>query len=215
MRSASLLVAFLSLAACENEGAPKPIAPKSRAAAVEGVAAPKPTESVATKPAAPVVRRKLCDGQMEAPGKDLPKSDLSRAGDPEPPKRIRTGGGQWTWVNFWAAWCVPCKEEIPRLRSWEKKLEKSEAPLRLVFVSLDDDERQLQKFLATQPIDGIKSTYWLKDGDERKDWLTEAELVDPELPAHLLVDPKGKVRCRVQGAVEDGDYERIVELLEG
>jgi hypothetical protein len=31
----------------------------------------------------------------------------------------------------------------------------------------------------------------------------------------LLVDPKGKVRCRVQGAVEDGDYERVIELLEG
>jgi hypothetical protein len=27
------------------------------------------------------------------------------------------------------------------------------------------------------------------------------------------VDKKGKVRCRVQGAVEDSDYETLVALL--
>jgi thiol-disulfide isomerase/thioredoxin len=123
--------------------------------------------------------------------------------------------GNWTWVNFWAAWCVPCKEEIPRLRTFEQKLNQSGKSFALTFVSLDDDARQLQDFLVAQPAGGVKSTYWLKDGPEREKWLIAAGVeADPELPAHLLVDPKGKIRCVVRGAIEDGDYDQIVALVD-
>ena len=48
--------------------------------------------------------------------------------------------GGFTWVNFWAAWCVPCREEIPRLMGWQKKLTGTGKSFRLHFVSVDDDE---------------------------------------------------------------------------
>jgi hypothetical protein len=83
-------------------------------------------------------------------------------------------------------------------------------------VSLDDDERQLEKFLSEQPAGGLRATYWLKEGREREDWLSGAGVdPDPELPVHLLLDDKGKIRCRVQGAVEDADFASLVRLLDG
>jgi thiol-disulfide isomerase/thioredoxin len=122
--------------------------------------------------------------------------------------------GSWTWVNFWAAWCAPCKEEIPRLVGWEKRLDQAGRRLRVIFVSLDDDERQLMQFLDGSS--SLRSTYWLKEGRQREDWMIAAGLdPDPELPVHLLVDPEGKIRCRVQGAVEDSDYESLARLLGG
>ena len=183
-------------------------------ATVQPAAVPAPSAA----PTTPKPRRALCGGRLDAEGKPAPKKPISRmaasgeselAGDP-----VLSGG--FTWVNFWAAWCVPCKEEIPRLMGWQKKLTGSGKSFRLHFVSVDDDERQLQKFLGEQPAGGLRSTYWLKEGKEREDWLTAAGVsTDPELPIHLLVDARGKIRCRVQGAVEDADYADLVGLLGG
>jgi thiol-disulfide isomerase/thioredoxin len=124
------------------------------------------------------------------------------------------GAAQWTWVNFWAAWCGPCKEEMPRLRQWSERLAKEAAPVRLVFVSLDDDARQLEAFLNAQPADGVRSSLWLPEGPTRSLWLRNLRMdAAPELPEHALVDPAGRVRCFIEGAVEDGDYAAIATLV--
>ena len=122
------------------------------------------------------------------------------------------GYNGFTWVNFWAAWCAPCKEEIPRLLGWQKKLEN--APFRLQFVSLDDDERQLKDFLDAQPAGGLRASYWLKEGKERDEFVRAAGASDdPALPFHWLVNPKGKIACVVAGAVEDGDLAEVSALV--
>ncbi len=145
----------------------------------------------------------------------MPKKPIGRraaAGASELPAEPSYAG--WTWVNFWAAWCVPCKEEIPRLYSFQERLRAKNKNFRVMFVSLDDDERQLASFLGSQPDTGLRSTYWLREGREREDWLLGAGVdPDPDLPQHLLVDSKGKVRCRVRGAIEDSDYESLLTLL--
>jgi thiol-disulfide isomerase/thioredoxin len=209
-------------AACDQERKAPP-APKARHAAVRRT---EPTASSPTKPRLVRSRQviakrqgKLCGGKLGPGGKAMPTSEISRANAPgaDPlPETLPVARGKWTWVNFWAAWCVPCKEEIPRLLAWERKLNQSGTPFRLVFVSLDDDTRQLQGFLSQQPADQLRASYWLRDGEEREKWFAGVDLdSDPELPAHLLVDPQGKLRCVVKGAVEDGDYEQLTALVRG
>lgn len=165
------------------------------------------------EPAEPRPRRALCGGKLDR-FKLLPRKSISRAtasnGQELPDQRVlqRT---TYTWVNFWAAWCAPCKEEIPRLRAWERKL----APrLGLSFVSLDDDARQLRAFLESSA--DLRASYWLKEGEERDEWMIAAGLEpDPELPIHLLVDSEGRIRCKIQGAVEDADLADLVRLIGG
>jgi thiol-disulfide isomerase/thioredoxin len=156
------------------------------------------------------------DGGHGPGGRAAPKKPLSQSvasGESALPDGLPLGGG-YTWVNFWAAWCGPCKEEIPRLRRFEQELAKSSPGFQLAFVSLDDDERQLSGFLGSQPPSGLRRTWWLKEGKEREEWLKAAGLdSDPELPFHLLFDAKGKVRCVVQGAVEDSDLTSLKSLL--
>jgi len=170
----------------------------------------------ATEPAAPKKPRSLCGGKLAEAGKALPKKHVSRAaakGASELPESLAVGGGKWTWINFWAAWCAPCKEEIPRLLGFEQKLQASGA-FRLSFISLDDDERQLHDFLDGQPSSGLHASYWLKEGNEREDWLKSAgQNPDAPLPFHLLVDPKGKIRCAIQGAVDDADFAEISGIV--
>lgn len=209
------------LSGCDNDAERRTSAPAERSQAVQGAATPTPATpaapSAVTKPVSTKPPRALCGGRLESDGRAAPKKPLSRraaAGEAELGELTLRGG--YTWVNFWAAWCVPCREEIPRLLAWQKQVAGGKRNFRVAFVSLDDDERQLQKFLGEQPAGGLRATYWLKEGREREDWLSAAGVdPDPELPVHLLVDEKGKVRCRVQGAVEDADFASLLRLLEG
>jgi len=186
--------------------------PATAAAAAATQSATKSSAAASSAPTKPA--RKLCEGQLDKEGKALPKKPIfarAASGAPEPEAVVPSGGGKWTWLNFWAAWCVPCKEEIPRLLGWEKQLS---SKLRVAFVSLDDDQRQLEQFLNSQPAAGLRSTLWLREGKEREDWLLAAgQNQDPELPLHLLIDPAGKVRCAVQGAVEDSDFQSLQALV--
>jgi thiol-disulfide isomerase/thioredoxin len=192
-------------------------APRERS---EVVAASASTASAATEPsahAAPSPMRapgQLCAGQLAKPGRDLPKKPLARKsaqGARTLPAAISPG--HWTWINLWAAWCAPCKEELPRLVRFAGRTAQLGHPLELLLLSLDDDERQLEQFLAQQPSDATRSTYWLREGRERDDWLLATGLPrDPGLPMQVLVDPRGKVRCVVNGAIEDGDFAELASL---
>jgi thiol-disulfide isomerase/thioredoxin len=211
--------------ACDT-GADAP--PKSRVQAVlvePGSAQVEPQpEPLKTPPgkaqsaAAAKPRPLLCDGQLDAkPTSFRPKAlpvrvsrDASEELDRDPLERSR---GHWTWVNFWAAWCVPCKEELPLLFHWQKSLE---GQVHFRFISLDDDERQLRDFLARESADGLTRSYWLPDGGVRQAWLEALKLsAEPELPLQLLIDPNGMLRCRVQGAVEPADLQTLERIVRG
>jgi thiol-disulfide isomerase/thioredoxin len=217
-----IVSSLLALLGCEGNEKQPVSAPLERSQIVEakaGDAAPKPAPAEvvpAVASSAPKAPRALCAGQMSTPGRAVGKKPVSQSvapGEAALPEALPLGGG-YTWVNFWAAWCKPCKEEIPRLLRFQQEAAKVSPNFKLAFVSLDDDERQLSGFLAEQPSAGLRRTWWLKEGKEREDWLKAAALeADPDLPFHLLFDPKGKLRCVVKGAVEDSDLPALKQLL--
>jgi thiol-disulfide isomerase/thioredoxin len=187
------------------------VVPSSKVAATP--TAPATTAGVGTAaPSGPP--RKLCDGQSQRPP---PKGSISTAAAPGVealPSSIPMGVGKWVWVNLWAAWCGPCKEEMPRLIAWQKKLSASGVLLDLAFVSIDDDERQLKRFIEGQPAGGVRSSYWLPEGTGRGTWLGALGLKEaPDLPAHALIAPSGQVACVIQGAVEERDYPAVAAFL--
>lgn len=212
-------VFWLALLGCESPERKGAFATRQRSQAVQttesaGMAGKVSAIAPAVGSTPQKPRRALCGGRLQE-GKSLPKKPLSRAsaeGAADGSTELLLAKTGFTWINFWAAWCAPCKEEIPRLNDWARRLSAGGSKLTVVFVSLDDDERQLRAFLESSP--DLRSTYWLKEGSERDEWMSAAGLSpDPELPIHLLSDAQGKTRCKVQGAVEDSDYPELVGLL--
>lgn len=174
----------------------------------------KPTTPVATTSAAPKPPRAICEAPPPAAGKPIPKGELAKVvaeGSKGLPDAIDIES-VWTWVNLWAGWCGPCKEEMPILAGWEKKLRSEGTPMHLAFVSIDDDERQALRFLQSQPT--VKESFRLPEGGPRKTWLESVGLPEaPELPVHLLFDPKGALRCVVTGAIGEADYAKVKEIV--
>jgi thiol-disulfide isomerase/thioredoxin len=162
-------------------------------------------------------RPPLCAGQLDGPGErftpERAPDQLGSAGEAKLPEDPLAAGAKWKWINLWAAWCKPCKEELPILLDWQKQLG---AELEFVFMSFDDDERQLSAFMESQPPTGLRRSYWLPDGPARLAWLKELHMkTEPELPMQLLIDPKGRLRCQVKGAIEKSDLPALEQIIAG
>ena len=173
--------------------------------AATATAAPVATSAHVAAPKGPV-----CDTSVS--GRVFPKSApelVDATGAVSERAMPAWDGHRARWVSFFASWCGPCKEEIPRVQSFATRLGAD-----VEFVSIDDDLRQLTAFFAQQPAGGIKSSFWLKDGAPRTSWLASLKMKsDPPLPEHAIFDGKGHLRCFVSGAIEDGDYGEIASAL--
>jgi peroxiredoxin len=49
------------------------------------------------------------------PGRAVAAADFTVAGLTGPPLRLRDFKGKVVFLNFWATWCPPCKEEMPSM----------------------------------------------------------------------------------------------------
>lgn len=207
----AMSLGILLLSACDDG---KKNAPITRREAVVSSAPPtkEPSPTQTTKP--PRKPRTLCNGP--ALDKDFPSQSVGHgeaAGAEVLGTTIRVGHGRWVWLNLWAAWCGPCKEELPRLQSWQRQLS---ATTDFHYLSLDDDQRQFLRFLQQQPANGLRTSYWLPEGKARGTWLEQLGVeASPELPIQVLVNPRGKVHCVVRGVVEDEDFVRVREIVGG
>jgi thiol-disulfide isomerase/thioredoxin len=221
VNTAGIALSLLVAAGCDaNKGdlpPPPPTTGRSNAVAAkttDGAGAP----DVSAHGAAKVVSgppRQLCAGQSPRPAPRGAPRNVAAPGESALPAAVPFGVGKWTWVNLWAAWCAPCKEEMPRLREFQSKLSAAGVLIDLVFVSLDDDERQLQRFIDAQPKgSGVRASYWLPDGEARGAWLAAFGVKPPaDLPLQALVAPSGQLSCVIQGAIDDRDYPVIAALL--
>ncbi len=175
---------------------------------------PSAVASTSTSAHAPAVPRgPLCDKSDRTLTKAAPVF-VNEQGERTERAKVPLEDKRLLWVNFFAAWCGPCKEEIPRIQRFQKQLQKDGVPVEVAFVSIDDDLRQLTGFYAQQPAGGLKSSFWLPEGATRTSWLASLKMKsDPELPEHAIVDGKGRSRCFIQGAIEDGDYAQLASAL--
>jgi len=218
---AAIALGVVVLAGCDDAARDKNAPSNGRSEAVVAAsdmpsAVPTAT-SVSSAPTGHAVLaapRNLCETALAQPARRFPRgafTPIAASGGEVPAVPIPATGGRWTWINLFASWCGPCKEEIPRLRGFEQRLA---SKLEVAFVSLDDDERSLRQYLDGQAGSGVHGALWFEPGKPRETWLTAFDLKDPpELPVQVLLDPAGKVRCVVGGAVEDVDFARIAAIV--
>jgi len=110
-------------------------------------------------------------------------------------------------IHFWATWCPPCVEEIPALsRFWDKYRTRSDVAL--YAVSVDKDWKTIEEFMKKNP---STIPLFLDPGAA-----TAKRFGTTQYPETYVVNDKGRVLFRVQGAVSWSDPEfrsRIEQLL--
>ena len=145
-----------------------------------------------------------------------PAAPLIAKRAPDPPLKTLDGQrrklsalrGQIVIVNFWATWCAPCQEELPRL----SRLAAAYAgkPVRFVFVSIDEP-RNLPKIPAVLGKLNLTLETWV---GADTDTLASFGLGDI-VPGTAVLDEQGQVVARIMGEAREDDVRTAVDWLLG
>lgn len=106
-------------------------------------------------------------------------------------------------VDFWASWCVPCREILPAIAQFHQKYEPM--GLDIVSISIDTDKKAWLK-----AVDQNKKTWHqLLDPVPFQDGGSMMRYAIPSIPLLLLIDKKGMII----GRYENGDLTNLDKKL--
>jgi peroxiredoxin len=106
--------------------------------------------------------------------------------------------GKVVLINFWATWCVPCREELPRLSALQEKLR--QRGLVVLAISVDNERENISDFLRQNSVK--LQAFW--DRDKRI-----SKLYDPQtMPSTYLVDRNGTLRF-IHNGYSPSELKRI------
>ncbi|MDH4273869.1 MAG: TlpA family protein disulfide reductase [Gammaproteobacteria bacterium] len=97
--------------------------------------------------------------------------------------------GHWAFVHFWAAWCVPCRREMPNIAQLQKRMQGQD--IQFFIVNTADSEDAVFEFLGSVAAD--LTSLRDPDGSYTEGWRPRG------LPSTFLVDPQGMVHYRALG----------------
>ncbi|MCK5113184.1 MAG: TlpA family protein disulfide reductase [Phycisphaerae bacterium] len=94
--------------------------------------------------------------------------------------------GKVVVVDFWAAWCPPCRKLVPHMKQIHEKYKDKDVVI--VGISLDADKAKLQKFIADEKMNWVQTCSWKKWEDP-----TVQKYGIDGIPAVWVIGKDGKV----------------------
>lgn len=114
--------------------------------------------------------------------------------------------GKIVVVNFWAAWCAPCQEELPRLAAMAASY--TGKPVEFVLISIDQtkDRAKVQAVL-----DRLHMAHesWIGGDTDLMDRFGLGDIV----PGTVVLDAQGEIVARIMGEAHEDDVRRAVDWL--
>ena len=96
--------------------------------------------------------------------------------------------GKYTFIDFWASWCGPCREAIPHVKELHKTYGDR---MNVLSISVDENEKAWRTAMKKENMDWTQ--LWLANSDQNKDAATAYCLTS--IPRLILLDPQGRVVC--------------------
>jgi peroxiredoxin len=122
-----------------------------------------------------------------------------KTGEPAPPLKVVTLDGtaltladlkgKWVLLDFWATWCLPCRQQVPHLQAVHKAYG-SRRDFVMISISLDDDEQALRKFIQENSLD------WHQVFGEKGGARKAADAYGASaIPLTVILNPQGDIEA--------------------
>jgi thiol-disulfide isomerase/thioredoxin len=123
-------------------------------------------------------------------------------------RKLSSLRGQVVVVNFWATWCGPCQEELPRLTQLAAGY--AGKPVRFALISIDavKDRAKIPAVLERLHV-SLES--WVNADTDTMDGFGLGDIV----PGTVILDEKGEVVARIMGEAREEDVRGAVDWLLG
>lgn len=210
-RKTALLLALVLVVAAAGVG----LLASAKAPAPESSPAPPAGGGAATAlaPSTGSVDAALRELDLVKPSRSRPADDFTLPMLGGGTFRLSEHRGKVVLVNFWATWCVPCREEFPLLSRLEKRHRRAGLSVLGVSTDFQKEKPAVEKFLVEQK--PSFPNYRKKSGGDDQKFI---EAVDSswggELPFSVLYDRSGRKVRVFSGELEIAALEKqIVSLL--
>jgi len=94
--------------------------------------------------------------------------------------------GKVMLIDFWASWCKPCREELPKSIKLHEKLK--DKPIVFMYISIDKNKSDWEKASEKEGIHHEKYNLWNVKRDGRF-----ADFKINMIPRYMLIDKKGNI----------------------
>lgn len=129
--------------------------------------------------------------------------ELTRVSHEEMQTVIGQNEAPLTVVNFWATWCVPCREEFPYFVELGKEFG-DEVDVLFVSMDFDDQYDAAVRFLEEQ---GVEGASYFKQGKDNAFINAFSEDWSGAIPATFLYAPQGRLVSFWEGKVSHGELQ--------
>lgn len=107
--------------------------------------------------------------------------------------------GSKVFLNFWASWCPPCRQEMPDIQ----KLANNHEDIKVVTVNSQEDKGTVLNFLMENKYNF--TTLLDRDGEITSQYLIRG------IPTTFIINEDGVIIKKVSGALS---YQKMLELIE-
>ena len=96
--------------------------------------------------------------------------------------------GKYVYIDVWATWCGPCRQEIPFLQKTEEAYHGKNIEFVSISVDVMKDKEKWNKFVTDKNLGGIQL---LADKDWKSDFVQGYKING--IPRFILISPEGKI----------------------
>lgn len=119
--------------------------------------------------------------------------------------------GKVVFLNFWATWCPPCKEEIPDIQALYEEYNQNQEDVVFLGVASPDSKmnpRELTKEEIIAFLQENKITYPVVFDESGETWY---EYAVSSLPTTFMIDKEGNINGYAPGMLSKDRMESILE----
>ena len=120
--------------------------------------------------------------------------------------RLSEYQGRIVVLNFWATWCGPCKEEIPRLAHMAEQYANHDVAF--ILASIDEQNKlpAVRDYVSQQR---VTLPVWTGASVDLLEELSGINIV----PATLVIDQRGEIVRAINGEARESDLKEALDWL--